>query len=41
MRTLLNVLWFVLSGLWLAMLVLCLTIVGIPLGLGQQGAIAF
>lgn len=36
-----NVLWFVLSGLWLALVhavagvVLCLTVIGIPLGLGN------
>ena len=36
-----NVLWFVLSGFWLALehavlgLLLCLTIIGIPLGLGN------
>ncbi len=36
-----NVLWFVLVGLWMAIahlvlgLVLCLTIIGIPLGLGN------
>ena len=36
-----NVLWFVLSGLWLAIghavlgLLLCITIIGIPLGLGN------
>jgi uncharacterized membrane protein YccF (DUF307 family) len=39
--TVANVLWFVLAGLWLAIshvilgLVLCLTIIGIPLGLGN------
>jgi uncharacterized membrane protein YccF (DUF307 family) len=36
-----NVLWFVLAGLWMALahlvlgVVLCLTIIGIPLGLGN------
>lgn len=36
-----NVLWFVLSGLWLAIghavlgLLLCITIIGIPLGIGN------
>jgi uncharacterized membrane protein YccF (DUF307 family) len=36
-----NVLWFVLAGLWMALahvilgLLLCLTIIGIPLGLGN------
>ncbi len=36
-----NVLWFVLAGLWMAIahlwwgLVLCLTIIGIPLGIGN------
>jgi uncharacterized membrane protein YccF (DUF307 family) len=36
-----NVIWFVLAGLWLALshiatgIVLCLTIIGIPLGLGN------
>ncbi len=51
-RTILNLIWLVLSGLWLALayafagawiaiahvlpgLILCLTIVGIPLGLGN------
>jgi uncharacterized membrane protein YccF (DUF307 family) len=39
--TVANVLWFVLAGLWMALahlvlgVVLCLTIVGIPLGLGN------
>jgi len=39
--TLANVLWFVLAGLWMALshlllgVVLCLTIIGIPLGLGN------
>jgi uncharacterized membrane protein YccF (DUF307 family) len=39
--TVANVLWFVLAGLWMAIshvilgLVLCLTIIGIPLGLGN------
>jgi len=39
--TVANVLWFVLAGLWMALahvvlgLVLCLTIIGIPLGLGN------
>jgi uncharacterized membrane protein YccF (DUF307 family) len=39
MRTLGNVLWFVLAGLWLALsyaaagLLLCITIIGIPFGL--------
>lgn len=41
MRTVLNVLWFVLSGLWLAIahvvlgVLLCVTIIGIPLGVGN------
>ena len=36
-----NVLWFLLAGVWIAIahvllgLILCLTIVGIPLGLGN------
>ena len=36
-----NVLWFILAGIWLALghlltgVVLCLTIIGIPLGLGN------
>jgi uncharacterized membrane protein YccF (DUF307 family) len=36
-----NIIWFVLAGLWMALahlilgLVLCLTIIGIPLGLGN------
>jgi len=39
--TVANVLWFVLAGLWMALahlvlgVVLCLTIIGIPLGLGN------
>jgi uncharacterized membrane protein YccF (DUF307 family) len=39
--TIANVLWFVLVGLWMALahvvlgIVLCLTIIGIPLGLGN------
>ena len=39
--TIANVLWFVLAGLWMAIahvvlgIVLCLTIIGIPLGLGN------
>jgi uncharacterized membrane protein YccF (DUF307 family) len=39
--TLANVVWFLLAGLWMALahvvlgIVLCLTIVGIPLGLGN------
>jgi uncharacterized membrane protein YccF (DUF307 family) len=39
--TIANVLWFVLAGLWMALahvvlgVVLCLTIIGIPLGLGN------
>jgi len=39
--TVANVLWFVLAGLWMAIshvilgVVLCLTIIGIPLGLGN------
>ena len=39
MRTLANIIWFLLGGLWLALLwgisgiVLCVTIIGIPLGL--------
>jgi uncharacterized membrane protein YccF (DUF307 family) len=39
--TVANVLWFVLAGLWMALahvvlgIVLCLTIIGIPLGLGN------
>lgn len=41
MTTLLNVLWLVLAGLWLAIghavtgVVLCLTIIGIPLGIAN------
>jgi uncharacterized membrane protein YccF (DUF307 family) len=37
-RTLLNIIWFVLAGLWLALaygiagLILCITIIGIPFG---------
>jgi uncharacterized membrane protein YccF (DUF307 family) len=36
-----NVIWFVLAGLWMALahlftgILLCLTIIGIPLGLGN------
>ncbi|HTU37813.1 MAG TPA: YccF domain-containing protein [Acidimicrobiales bacterium] len=39
--TIANVIWFVLAGLWMALahvvlgVVLCLTIIGIPLGLGN------
>jgi uncharacterized membrane protein YccF (DUF307 family) len=39
--TLANVLWFILAGLWMALahlmlgVLLCLTIIGIPLGLGN------
>jgi uncharacterized membrane protein YccF (DUF307 family) len=39
--TIANVLWFILAGLWMALahivlgVVLCLTIIGIPLGLGN------
>jgi uncharacterized membrane protein YccF (DUF307 family) len=39
--TIANVIWFVLAGLWMAIahvvtgIVLCLTIIGIPLGLGN------
>jgi uncharacterized membrane protein YccF (DUF307 family) len=39
--TLANVIWFVLAGLWMALahvvlgIVLCITIIGIPLGLGN------
>jgi uncharacterized membrane protein YccF (DUF307 family) len=39
--TVANVLWFVLAGLWMALahlvlgVVLCVTIIGIPLGLGN------
>ncbi len=39
--TIANVLWFVVAGLWMAVahvmlgLILCLTIIGIPLGLGN------
>ncbi len=39
--TIANVLWFVLAGLWMAIahvvlgIVLCVTIIGIPLGLGN------
>jgi uncharacterized membrane protein YccF (DUF307 family) len=39
--TLANVIWFVLAGLWMALahvllgVVLCITIIGIPLGLGN------
>ena len=38
MRTVLNILWLVLAGLWLALayviagLILCITIIGIPFG---------
>ncbi len=41
MRLILNLLWFVLAGFWLALLyafigiALCLTIIGIPLGLAN------
>ena len=41
MRAVLNVIWLVLAGLWMALchvvlgVVLCLTIIGIPLGLGN------
>ena len=41
MRLILNVIWFVLAGLWLALthlltgIAMCLTIIGIPLGLGN------
>jgi uncharacterized membrane protein YccF (DUF307 family) len=41
-RTILNVIWLVLSGIWLALgyafaglILSCLTIIGIPLGLGN------
>jgi uncharacterized membrane protein YccF (DUF307 family) len=39
--TVANVLWFILAGLWMALahlmlgVLLCLTIIGIPLGLGN------
>lgn len=39
MRTIGNILWFVLAGLWLALgyllggLVMCITIIGIPFGI--------
>ena len=39
MRTIGNILWFVLAGIWLAMgyaiggLVMCITIIGIPFGI--------
>jgi len=41
MRLILNVIWFVLGGLWLAIghlitgVAMCLTIIGIPLGLAN------
>ena len=41
MRTILNVIWFVLCGLWMAIgyalfgLLCCVTIIGIPLGLAN------
>ena len=41
MRTIGNILWFVLAGWWLALghlitgVLLCLTIIGIPLGIGD------
>ena len=39
MRTIGNILWFILAGIWLAMgyaiggLVMCITIIGIPFGI--------
>lgn len=39
MRTIGNILWFILAGIWLALgyalagLVLCITIIGIPFGI--------
>ena len=41
MKTLLNILWLVLAGFWLALghivtgIALCLTIIGIPLGIAD------
>ncbi len=44
MKTILNIIWLVLSGFWLflgyllAGVILCITIIGIPFGIVPQGA---